>query len=60
MGYYNPDYYYQKLLMDSASEIAELKNENKRLIKKVNQLEKDQTKWLQQLIHRIKQYLYVI
>jgi len=44
MGYYNPDYYYQKLLMDSASEIAELKNENKRLIKKVNQLEKDQTK----------------
>jgi len=44
MGYYNPDYYYQKLLMDSASEIAELKNENKRLIKKVNQLQKDQTK----------------
>jgi len=41
MGYYNPDYYYQKLLMDSASEIAELKNENKRLIKKVNQLQKD-------------------
>jgi len=29
MGYYNPDYYYQKLLMDSASQIAELKNENK-------------------------------
>jgi len=44
MGYLNPDYYYQKLLMDSASEIAELKNENKRLIKKVNQLQKDQTK----------------
>jgi len=41
MGYYNPDYYYQKLLMDSASEIAELKNENKRLIKKVNQLQKE-------------------
>ena len=44
MGYYNPDYYYQKLLMDSASEIAELKNENKRLIKKVNQLQKDSNK----------------
>jgi len=41
MGYYNPDYYYQKLLIDSASEIAELKNENKRLIKKVNQLQKE-------------------
>ena len=44
MGYYNPDYYYQKLLMDSASEIAELKNENKRLIKKVNQLQKESNK----------------
>ena len=41
MGYYNPDYYYQKLLMDSAYQIAELKNENKRLIKKVNQLQKE-------------------
>jgi len=30
--------------MDSASEIAELKNENKRLIKKVNQLQKDSNK----------------
>ena len=30
MGFANPDYYYQKLLMDSAYEIAELKNENKR------------------------------
>jgi len=44
MGYANPDYYYQKLLMDSAHEIAELKNENNRLIKKVNQLQKEKTK----------------
>lgn len=29
MGYHNPDFYYHKLLMDSAHEIAELKNENK-------------------------------
>ena len=41
MGFHNPDYYYQKLLMDSASEIAELKNEINRLKKQVNQQQKE-------------------
>ena len=44
MGYYNPDFYYHKLLMDKAEQVADLKNQINRLEKKVNQLQKEQTK----------------
>jgi len=41
MGYYNPDYYYHQLLMDKATEVAELKNEINRLKKIINQQQKE-------------------
>tara|TARA_R100001443_G_scaffold10429_1_gene20103 strand:+ start:1609 stop:1752 length:144 start_codon:yes stop_codon:yes gene_type:complete len=41
MGYLNPDYYYHQLLMDKASEVADLKNQIIRLEKKLNQLQKE-------------------
>nr|BAR38743.1 hypothetical protein [uncultured Mediterranean phage uvMED] len=44
MAYYNPDFYYHQLLMDKATEVADLKNQINRLKKQVNQLQKDQTK----------------
>jgi hypothetical protein len=41
MGYYNPDFYYHQLLMDKATEVAELKNEIIRLKKIINQQQKE-------------------
>ena len=41
MGYYNPDFYYHKLLMDKAEQVADLKNQINRLETKLNQLQKD-------------------
>ena len=67
MGYSNPYYAYElqiyKLQDKNLALFDQLDNAKiyiKQLEKKVNQLQKDQTKWLQQLTHRIKQYLYVI
>tara|TARA_A100000172_G_C3010546_1_gene99616 strand:- start:108 stop:245 length:138 start_codon:yes stop_codon:yes gene_type:complete len=41
MAYYNPDFYYHQLLMDKATEVADLKNQINRLKKQVNQLQKE-------------------
>ena len=41
MGYYNPDLYYHKLIMDLQVEKSELKNQVIRLEKKLNQLQKE-------------------
>ena len=41
MGFHNPDYYYHQLLMDKATEVAELKNEIIRLKKIIIQLQKE-------------------
>ena len=44
MGYYNPDFYYHKLIMDLQVEKSELKNKVIRLEKKLNQLQKESLK----------------
>ena len=41
MGYANPDYYYQKIILDQTEQIADLKNQINRLIKKNKQLQKE-------------------
>ncbi len=44
MGFHNPDYYYHQLLMDKATEVADLKNEIIRLKKIINQQQKETKK----------------
>ena len=45
MGYANPDYYYQKIILDQTEQISDLKNQVNRLIKEKKQLQKELNGW---------------